>query len=115
VYEKALGNVAGLRLFSVDARCAAPWRFSFRVPPNIRDGMLAAVRDAGFHASAWYPSLAAWHPSARSLGSAGLPVASRLQDEIANLWVDRATTEATALAACDVVERFLSKRATADE
>jgi dTDP-4-amino-4,6-dideoxygalactose transaminase len=110
VYEKALGNLPGVRLFSVDPRCAAPWRFSFRVPLGIRDGMLAAVREAGFHASAWYPCLAAWHAAARSSAGTTLPVADRMQDEIANLWLDGTTTEATALAASDVVRRVLFEK-----
>lgn len=58
-----------------------PWRFTIRVPSGLRDAYLSSLRQAGFDASAWYPSI----PDL--LDRLGVPGASRLGSEVVNLWV----------------------------
>ena len=96
IYLSKLDGVEGIRFFS-PREGAVPWRFTFRMEPNIRDEVFDRVRQNGFDISAWYPCCTEWTPSGRNQGIQMFPVASMLEKEVVNLWVAENYTHEKAL------------------
>jgi len=98
LYRSELSSIEGLKLFSPTSE-NVPWRFTFRLDPQIRDIVFNQVRQEGFDISGWYPCFVEWTPSGRKQGTASFPVACRLGKEVVNLWVAEGYTTKKALAA----------------
>lgn len=109
VYYEALRSVPGVILFDSDINTIAPWRFSFRVPREVRQGLLSALRGAGYNASSWYPCLSDWTPAGRNPANSDVPVARTLEAEIVNLWLTRDHSRTTVASLAALIAQVLSQ------
>jgi dTDP-4-amino-4,6-dideoxygalactose transaminase len=102
LYRSLLQQLRGVRLFP-PLSGESPWRFSFRLPPTMRDRLLSCLRQQGFDASSWYPPLHRW------FGRHGeaCPEAQQLSDEIVNLWVTAAYSQERIRAVAETIEKEL--------
>jgi dTDP-4-amino-4,6-dideoxygalactose transaminase len=109
-YCEALRSLPSVILFDVDINTIAPWRFSFRVPREVREELLCALRGADYHVSSWYPCLADWTPAGRNPENLDVPVARTLEAEIVNLWLTRDHSRATVTSLAALIDQTLSNR-----
>ncbi len=86
-YSDCLSDLAHVRLFQPTGP-GVPWRFTFRLKPEMRDSILKRVRMDGFDISSWYPSVNNWTISGRTQENE-FPVSEMLEGEIVNLWVSQ--------------------------
>lgn len=108
-YSKALRSVPGVILFNVDINTIAPWRFTFRVPRDAREGLISALRGADYNVSSWYPCLSDWTPAGRNPENSDVPVARTLEAEIVNLWLTRDHSRTTVVNLSDLIAQVLSQ------
>lgn len=108
-YDEGLRGLSGAILFDVDINNMAPWRFSFRVPREVRDELLSALRGAGYNASSWYPCLADWTHSGRKPENMDVHVARTLEAEVVNLWLTRDHNRATVAGLVAMIAQVLSQ------
>lgn len=86
-YLEAFRQMPSVKTFQVDLQSIAPWRFSCRVPEQLRDRVLTEVRNEGYDASAWYPDLAIWSLAERDHAVDSRPVAETIEREVVNFWL----------------------------
>tara|TARA_R110002096_G_scaffold42144_3_gene113735 strand:- start:3111 stop:4178 length:1068 start_codon:yes stop_codon:yes gene_type:complete len=101
IYAEAFANLP-VRL--PDSRIGSvPWRFTY-LTERIEDcqRLTESLREANFHASNWYPSLA------MDFGhdTDSLPVATRFENSVINLWVDETVDTETVERAARHVAAF---------
>lgn len=72
---------------------SAPWRYSVYLPPGNQVTLTNALRDSGFDASNWYPSLHRWFKAGREQGEKSLGRALAHESSVLNLWLDDSTDD----------------------
>lgn len=106
IYREGLDGIPGISFFET-ADESVPWRFSFCLPADRRDGVLSQLREAGYDASRWYPNVSDWTVPYGAPGKA-LTVADRIESEVVNLWVTGEYDKSRIEAAVNVVTTALS-------
>lgn len=90
-YDEILG-ATGITSLRRDAR-AVPWRYGVRIAPGVQRRVTEGLRDAGFDASNWYPSLHRWFDAGRERQENTLKNALAHESSVLNLWLDDATPD----------------------
>lgn len=67
---------------------AVPWRYSILLDGRLQGPVTDGLRQAGFDASNWYPSLFPWYGDPALQGADDLPMADRVERQVLNLWVE---------------------------
>jgi len=106
LYREEFSGIPDVKLFSPKGGYS-PWRFTFRVPKDIRSSLLEQVRRKGFDISCWYPCIARWTPSGREQDLESFKVALVLEKEVVNLWVNSEYGEQKALELSKVIKQSL--------
>lgn len=89
---------------------SAPWRYSCLVPHNLCEELTLALRDKNIHASNWYPKLVNWYTKPKSFDPTDFPNATRVEEEVLNLWIDESTTNDHIRYTCEFINQFLKLR-----
>jgi dTDP-4-amino-4,6-dideoxygalactose transaminase len=90
-YDEYLGDIDGLSFFQ-KGKDEVPWRYTFRVTTGNREKVLNNIRNQGFDASNWYPSVSEWFTAGQKHGKDKFANSLRFQDEVVNLWVSKEYT-----------------------
>tara|TARA_A100001037_G_scaffold305652_1_gene346646 strand:- start:1117 stop:2244 length:1128 start_codon:yes stop_codon:yes gene_type:complete len=89
---------------------AAPWRFNVRLPEDCQATITTKLREAGFDASNWYPSLHRLFRPTHQPEAADLHHAVRHEESIVNLWLDGKTSAPRVKACATELNRLLAKQ-----
>lgn len=105
VWRTILGDVA--RELSVPhIPVQAPWRAVFRAgSPRLRDGIVAALRAAGFDAGTNYPPL--WNCAPRLVGTQQLPSGDCWGASVLTLWLSDTYNRPRIQAAADLIKKTI--------
>ena len=107
LYDQHLESLPNVRFFKRGTK-EVPWRYSFCVPEKLREKLLNEIRNHGFDASSWYPSITNWTKHGRKLGRSRFPNAFRIQDEVINLWVTSDYSEENVYSISELIARVLN-------
>ena len=103
-YKNALIANKNITMFDVNIKEITPWRFSFRVLAKKRDKLVYQIRNNGFDASTWYPSI----PRLLNNSNASFfKIANKIDSEIINLWVSRSQNSSSVNSIINIINEEL--------
>ncbi len=89
---------------------SAPWRFTCRIKKEFRANLVHQLREQKIDVSTWYPSLQKRFRPTDNLKIIPCKVASQLNDELLNLWIDPEHTNSTQIAnTCALINKLGTK------
>ena len=104
LYYDTLKNVKEIKLLPVDKE-SVPWRFTVLLPENFQQKVTEQLRNSGWDASNWYPSLADYFENNESCKTA-----TRIESQVLNLWLDPGKTTQYINGVCESLIEALAKR-----
>jgi dTDP-4-amino-4,6-dideoxygalactose transaminase len=86
----------------------APWRYSFLVGNGLQKRVTQELRTAGIDVSSWYPNLHQWYRSGRGQDPSQFLNATRVAQEVVNLWVTPNLPAGRIEQTCEIIHRILA-------
>lgn len=87
----------------------APWRYSFLVGHGLQAKITQELRAAGIDVSNWYPPLHRWYQSGRAQDPSLFKNATRVAQEVVNLWVTPNLPAGKIEQTCEIIHRVLAE------